>query len=470
MHSVNEASSVEVSDNFVFVMDAEHAEIYSLETRKKEAVIPVDFDQLKTINGKVYTIRGTEIFEEIDIEGPNRRTAKIGDVKKGHSGIHISDDYIFVYSIDSSAGRLEVEMTPVANTESTRKSKSKSVGIDIGEARHLIWRDNEVYYITKGVLYGYSPLQSEPYEITQFTYTEVTCLEKTDNYFVVGTPNLLLIQNIKSKILCKVAWHSAPVQQIQKLHGDLIVSQNQSGSILLTDCRSHQNTFISTDYSVSREILDARPSEKRSFSVSQNGYIVIRTETEARIIHIPSKTSEYIYFLKKATKQIVAHELPCKNEEFVPTFNERSEKQFTHILNSNNLFMPESAIYHLDNKIIFIHKDSIYRVIEELVGIDEVFYSNGYVLVFLVEAQEKAIMSEKACEKVTGEKIARLYKLGKNTIERMFSGHVDLEEMKIVDMKVDTSVVLRLQEANSSHTVTREYEIKDLGFYLEYNN
>ncbi|KAI5146066.1 hypothetical protein NEPAR07_2077 [Nematocida parisii] len=482
----NKKCSVSVSNNSIYIMQGGFISIYSIENMKEITRInpKIEFDKFMLINEYMYIIIGESVYyntqciksneqfieqcvisnEQCVISNEqcvisNEQFKFIGRIQcNTYPDMYIYKDKLFLYKYDNVSGTISVYNDNTVSTLDITRSNPIFIIIDC-----------VIYYINNSGLYQYDMITRVTQEIisgSKIPKAEIFSLEKTEKYFIIGTSALLLIYCIQSNVLRRVTWHSSPVIFIQRVAGDLIISQARNGNILLTDCDSLSNTFITVDYSLIRENFKGKSVIDRKIFITKSGYIVIKTKTMIKVINIPSKVCEYVYLLENSRKHLEIPEIEEEEEKFLPNFNENPEKRFITKLDSKNFYVPESTVYHLDNALVFTTDGVIYRVMKELVTIEDFFYSNGHILIFITEDEEKSVITEKFLSKISDKKTAKLYKLGKNRVERVFYGCIELDGMRITEMEVitDDRVILSLADGESQCT-TRSYEYKDMTIY-----
>ncbi|KAI5186594.1 hypothetical protein NEIRO03_2326 [Nematocida sp. AWRm78] len=496
----NKKCSVSVSNNSIYIMHGGIISIYSIENVKEitRNNPKIEFDKFMIINEHMYIIIGESVYYNTQCVKSNDQFIEqciksneqciksndqciksneqciksneqcvisndqfkfIGNIQcNTYPDMYIYKDKLFLYKYDKVSGTISVYNDNTVSTLDITRSNPIFIIIDC-----------VIYYINNFGLYQYDMTTRVTQEIisgSKLPKTEIFSLEKTEKYFIIGTSALLLIYCIQSNVLRRVTWHSSPVIFIRQVVGDLIISQGKNGNILLTDCDSLSNTFITVDYSLIRENFKGKSVINRKIFITKSGYIVIKTNTMINVINIPSKVCEYVYLLENSRKQVEISEIKEEKEKFLPNFNENPEKRFITKLDSKNFYIPESTVHHLDNALVFTTGSVIYRIMKELVSIEDFFYSNGHILIFITEDEEKSVITEKFLSKLSDKKTAKLYKLGKNNVERVFYGYVELDGMSITDMEVITGdkVILSLTDDQSQCTI-RSYEYKDMTIY-----
>ncbi|KAI5192211.1 hypothetical protein NEMIN01_1880 [Nematocida minor] len=469
-----EVNSVVLQENSLLVMGNKEIEEYSLNTcqatnryRTEHSHFSVAQNKLISVhNGSIYLHRSREIGgktekEESENVSGNRKSEQSemeGEVVGRIEGeiqnrrIHIADEWVYVYTVEN--GSMHITKSRISADPKTKKEKLPLIEIP----EHFVWKNDSVYFVKESTLYEHNASTGEAISHVTLPRIKVCALEVTDHYAVVAVDNILLIINLSSKIVQKVTWHSSEIRKILQLTDDLIISQSSRGIILLTDCNSHSNTYITTDHEIIREKFRGEKAKKSALYVSPLGYLAIHCESYIRIVNIPSKTVQTIYLLKAAKSAVEVQKKSLEKEEFVPTFDEPEKNRKIMQVFSRGMYLPESTMYCVGNALVFVSGGEAYRIFQEIPEIKSAFYSNGYILVSTVETEELEILREKVVEQKE-KLIYRLYKILPNALEIVAEAEMqEIESAKeIKRVEVDSTSVRITIEQNGA-TLTSEYD------------
>lgn len=479
------ASSVEIENEKFFVEREGEIEEYSMETRKllrtfeKLGKIHQSTENrlIMTVDSKVYIYKENKTGDKKE-ESPFELVAEIEEIGENHK-LHISDEYVYVYytETEQTEGTEQKRIKIVQKKRRINRKDEKTelnentpnegivsqfspVDIEIDQSELVSWKNDEIFYVKNNGLFLYKENSNE--KILELPRISSSTLGVVDNYFVVGTEDgLLIIINRNSKIVQKVAWHSSSVVRTTSLCGDLVISQCKKGKILLTDCNSLGNTYVGTDHSVIRERFLAEKKKETEFKVTQYGNIIIKNENAMRILNIPSKTSEFVYLLEKADKKVDIEEKVEEEEIFKPAFEEVDSRKIISV-KSKGLYLPKSTIYVFGHKVLFVTDGSLYRIIEETADIKYFFYSNGHVLIGVVQTEEQEILREKETAQNPNKLIYKLYKIEKDYLEKVEEKELFEIQVEIEGVEVERTTKITVREEGKLKVITYEYPLTEI--------
>ncbi|KAH9387183.1 uncharacterized protein NEMAJ01_2079 [Nematocida major] len=488
MHIKEEVKQTLIHNDSILLVCKNTVLVHALETGKHINTLENKHSKYHPYNNRIYTIENRSICEYSPEENKEAKICDLENVfakceniapeivilgkyasdlsrlrshalehpKAGVTYAHISSTHVHFYAVKESS--LHILHAHRYSGESG-ENEGKSTFCPIPFALYK-WHKDTLYTLHGSTLHAHDVLAGESKKVAEFPGAEITALEVTSAFVAAGTKcSQIMILNLASSFLQKVAYYSSPLFSLDALTESIIASKGEDGKIITVDCNSLLKTYIYTDQTKVRDRFTPHEEGTQS-TVSPNGYIVLDRRASIRVINIPTRTKYTLY--KTHGAKCIPVEAVRSDEEsrFVPTFSEANKKRDIWLDAKEEKEEGSTFAYCMDNVLVFVRNEKVLRIVEEPSRIQQVLYSNGHLLVSVVDSEEMEVIREYSVEQKPRMR-HKMYKILPNGVERVYSGLVEAEG-DITGVHVGDTTVLTLQAAEEVRTQEHIYPMGEI--------